>query len=143
MKKIVCLILIAVVVIISIFFMNFKEDEIKNINVNKFNLEYEYFNKKSLNGLEVASVINMAIDNNETLNIKRNEKGFYILDDEKSIEIYINLNTEDTYKMETLYGLGMKKFVEAFGSAEFECTSIEYHESTKRIASMTFEAKEY
>ena len=72
------------------------------------------------------------------------EKGFYILDDEESVEIYVTMNTtETTYKMETLYGLGMDKFINSFGTAGFKCTNVQYHEKTGRIASLTFEAMEY
>jgi hypothetical protein len=123
---------------------NFKQQEIGQINVKEFNLKYEEYNKESLNGLKVATVINKAIDLNETNEIPRNEKGFYILDDEKSVEIYITMTVnETTYKMETLYGLGLDKFIKSFGSAEFKCTDIKYHEKTGRVASMTFETQEY
>lgn len=144
MKRIAILILTISVVIIAVIFAGFKEQEIEKINVNKFNLEYEEYNKESLNGLKVATVINKAIDLNELNEIPRNEKGFYILDDEISVEIYITMQVnETTYKMETLYGLGLDKFIKSFGSAEFKCTSIEYHEKTGRVASMTFETKGY
>lgn len=144
MKKFVVLLLAISAIIISVLCMDFKEKEIDNINVNKFNLEYEKFNKDSLSGLEVATAINKAIDNNETLEVERTENGFYILNDENSIEIYVTFNsTETTYQMERLYGLGMQKFIENFGSVEFKCTDVKYHKKTGRIASMVFEAIEY
>lgn len=144
MKRIASLILIIVIILICVIIANYKEEEIEQINVNSFNLEYEEFNKESLNGLKVATVINKAIDLNELNEIPRDEKGFYILDDELSIEIYITMQVnETTYKMESLYGLGLDKFIKSFGSAEFKCTDIKYHEKTGRVASMTFETKGY
>ena len=77
MKRIAVLILTIFVVIIAVIFAGLKEQEIGKINVNKFNLEYEEYNKESLNGLKVATVINKAIDLNETNEIPRNEKVFY------------------------------------------------------------------
>ena len=82
MKRIASLILIIVIILICVIIANYKEEEIEQINVNSFNLEYEEFNKESLNGLKVATVINKAIDLNELNEIPRDEKGFYILDDE-------------------------------------------------------------
>lgn len=144
MKKVVVFILTIFIVLICAIMANFKQQEIGQINVKEFNLKYEEYNKESLNGLKVATVINKAIDLNETNEIPRNEKGFYILDDEKSVEIYITMTVnETTYKMETLYGLGLDKFIKSFGSAEFKCTDIKYHEKTGRVASMTFETQEY
>ena len=144
MKRIASLILIIVIILICVIIANYKEEEIEQINVNSFNLEYEEFNKESLNGLKVATVINKAIDLNELNEIPRDEKGFYILDDELSIEIYITMQVnETTYKMESLYGLGLDKFIKSFGSAEFKSTDIKYHEKTGRVASMTFETKGY
>lgn len=144
MKKFVILIISISIIIISINFMDFKEKEIGNINIKNFNLKYENFNKESLNGLEVATVINKAVSHNQGLEVPIDEKGFYILDDEESVEIYVTMKTtETTYRMESLYGLGMDKFIETFGTAEFECTDVKYHEKTGRIASLTFEAIEY
>ena len=114
MKRIASLILIIVIILICVIIANYKEEEIEQINVNSFNLEYEEFNKESLNGLKVATVINKAIDLNELNEIPRDEKGFYILDDELSIEIYITMQVnETTYKMESLYGLGLDKFIKS------------------------------
>ena len=144
MKKFIILIISISLIIIAINFMDFKEKEISNINIKNFNLEYENFNKESLNGLEVATAINKAVSHNQGLEMPINEKGFYILDDEESVEIYVMMNTtETTYRMESIYGLGMDKFIKTFGTAEFKCTDVKYHEKTGRIASITFEAVEY
>ncbi len=47
-----------------------------------------------------------------------------------------------TYRMERINNLGINSFTEYFGEVSFKCTGITYHENGK-VASMTFEAKEY
>lgn len=144
MKKTIAIVLVilCVISICSYFF-------IKNIQVHKkeianFNADYEDYNTEDLNGLDITTLINKATSNNEKYEIQKDENGLYILDDEYSIEIYITMIiNETTYRMERITQLGTDAFVEYFGSVGFKCTNVEYHESTGRIASMTFEATEY
>lgn len=145
MKKSLILILIILVVILVLFILNYKEYQINQIDLNNFNLEYEKFNKDNLNGLDVATVINLATSNNEKYEIPKDENGTYILDNEKSIEIYVTMIINNkTYKMESLINPKMNsKFIRLFGNISFKCTNITYHEKTGRVASMTFEATEY
>ena len=145
MKRIAILILTISVVIIAVIFAGFKEQEIEVINVNKFNLEYEEYNKDKLNGLDVTTVMNMATSNNEKYEIPKDENGLYILDDKYSIEVYVTMIiNETTYKMETFRAPEKNSsFIRYFGEVNFKCTEITYHESTGRVASMTFEATEY
>ena len=72
MKKFIILIISISLIIIAINFMDFKEKEISNINIKNFNLEYENFNKESLNGLEVATAINKAVSHNQGLEMPIN-----------------------------------------------------------------------
>ena len=145
MKKSLILILIVILVAIVCFILNYKEYEIKQIDLKNFNLTYEEYNKEMLNGLDVVSVMNQATSNNEKYEISKDENGLYILDDENSIEIYVTMIiNNETYKMERLTTREMnREFIRLFADIEFKCTNISYHPKSGRVASMSFEATEY
>ena len=144
MKKILALILLIILVVVGIFAINYKNLQKKKEEIRNFNLIYENYNKDNLNGLDITTLINKAISNNEKYMVPKDEEGLYILDDENSIEIYVTMIiNETTYKMERINTLGMNSFVAYFGQVRFKCTDIQYHKKTGKIASMTLEAKEY
>ena len=144
MKKILALILLIILVVVGIFAINYKNLQKKKEEVRNFNLIYENYNKDNLNGLDITTLINKATSNNEKYSIPKDEQGLYVLDDEYSIEIYVTMIiNETTYRMERIDSLGINSFVAYFGQVSFKCTDIQYHQKTGRIASMTFEAKEY
>lgn len=67
----------------------------------------------------------------------------YNIEDENSVEIYVTMIINNTtYRMERINNLGISSFTEYFGEVGFKCTGITYHENGK-VASMTFETKEY
>ena len=144
MKKILAVILIVMIIIVTFFVLNYKNLQTKKQEIKNFNLIYENYNKDNLNGLDITTLINKATSNNEKYSIPKDEQGLYVLDDEYSIEIYVTMIiNETTYRMERIDSLGINSFVAYFGQVSFKCTDIQYHQKTGRIASMTFEAKEY
>lgn len=144
MKKILILLLIIMAVIIVVVVNQYNTLQMKQKEVDKFNFVYENYNKDDLNGLDITTLINKAISNNEKYAIPKDQEGLYILDDEYSIQIYVTMIiNETTYRMERINNLGMSSFVAYFGQVNFKCTDVKYHEKTGRIASMTFEATEY
>lgn len=146
MKKNILLLIGLFIIIVVVVFINLKVADISNTEVKKFNSNYEFYNKDDLNGIDITTVINKATDNNEKNNIAKDENGYYILDDEYSIEIYVVLFNGDetnTYQMEKFNKVGISRFTSAFATATFKCTKIKYHESTGRIASMFFEVENY
>lgn len=144
MKKILAVILIVMIIIVTFFVLNYKNLQTKKQEINNFNLVYENYNKDNLNGLDITTLINKATSNNEKYSIPKDEQGLYVLDDEYSIEIYVTMIiNETTYRMERIDSLGINSFVAYFGQVSFKCTDVQYHSKTGRIASMTFEAKEY
>lgn len=144
MKKIFAVILLVMIIIVTLIVANYKGLQQKKQEIDKFNLIYENYNKDNLNGLDITTLINKAISNNEKYAIPKDEEGLYVLDDEYSIEIYVTMIINNTtYRMERINNLGMNSFVAYFGQISFKCTDVKYHEKTGRIASMTFEAKEY
>lgn len=143
MKKIFALITLILVVISVVVVIKFQNFQKQKREIAKFNLEYEEYNKEKLNGLDITTVINKAINNNEKFKISKDENGLYIEDDENSIKIFITMIiNEKTYPMEKINALGMNSFVEYFGVVDFKCTDIKYHEKSGKISQMTFEATE-
>lgn len=139
MKKIALFFLIIIVIIVGISYMylNYKVDF---FNTKKENMQFESYNNKELNGAELATIINKAIDNNETNEVQKSNKGKYIDNESNSINIDIKmLDNDETYNMETLFLGGMDKFVQYYSQIQFKCTSIEYHKSTNKVKYMLFE----
>lgn len=143
MKKIFVLICVIFFIITFVIIFNFKNVHKKNEEITKFNANYELYNSQNLNGLDIITVINKAISNNEKYEIPKDKDGLYILDDEYSIEVYVTMIiNEKTYRMERINDLGINSFVAYFGEVSFKCTDVKYHEKTGRISSLTFEATE-
>lgn len=123
--------------------MQYKNLQKQKLEITKFNLDYEEYNKDNLNGLDITSLINRAISHNEKNFVEKDENGLYNLDNEDCIEIYVKMIINNTtYRMERINNLGINSFTEYFGEVSFKCTDVKYHKNGK-ISSMTFEAKEY
>lgn len=143
MKKTIFILLSIVLVIIICIYMNYRELLSKQTDAKQFNQAFEFYNKESIYGTDVTTVINKAIDNNEKFNIPKDENGVYKADDKNSIKIYVYmLINETTYPMESFINLGLNEFTRNFGEIRFECTDVKYHQSTGKIAEMTFAAKQ-
>jgi hypothetical protein len=125
-----------------ILFLNFRQAQTNKRELQKFNSEYEFYDKEDLCGVDITTVINKAVDNNEKYEVKKDENGYYIPDEENSINIYVTLiNNSKTYAMERIKEIGLESFVAFFGEIEFKCTDIKYH-SNGKISEMTFESLE-
>lgn len=141
MKKTIFVILLVFLAIIACIYMNYKELLSKQTQAQKFNSEFLFYNQEAVLGTSVTTVINKAIDNNEKFQIPKDENGLYIADKENSIKIYVHmLINETTYPMEALKKSGLENFTNYFGEVEFKCTDVKYHESTGKVAEMTFTA---
>ena len=140
MKKNIIVFITVLILILSIIYVNINIVQKKKLEVDAFNKGFTSYNKSNLMGVEVITLINKAISNNEKYGVKRDENGFYI-DDENKIEIIVIFN-EKSYQMERIDAVGIESFIEYFGSVNFECTSVKYHESGK-ISEMTFLAKNF
>jgi len=123
--------------------MQYKNLQKQKLEITKFNLNYEEYNKDNLNGLDITSLINRATSHNEKKFVEKDENGLYNLDNEDCIEIYVKMIINNTtYRMERINNLGINSFTEYFGEVSFKCIDVKYHKNGK-ISSMTFEAKEY
>ena len=118
-----------------------KQSEKKQISIE--NYEYEQYLNKQVIGTDVATLINKVVDQNEKNKVQKNEKGYYIDNEENSIRIDLKMTTiNKTYPMEEIYNNKIANFVQNFNLIEFKCTSIEYHNKTGKIAKLTFEELE-
>lgn len=130
-----CLIAILVVV------YNFNNYYSKQKEVISFNKQYLEYNKDEVKGLDITSLMNLAISNNTKYNVARNSKNEFIDDGNYSIKIYLKMKIDGkTYPMEAFEKRGMDEFAQYFGSVLFKCNEVVYHEKSGRIAIMTFEA---
>lgn len=141
MKKTLIYIICIVIIILSVIgtkYLNFKEE--KSL-IQKYNLEYEVYLDKDITGRELTTAINRAVDNNEKNSVQKDEKDFYIDDDNNSIKIEIKISDNDTtYQMETLYNGGMENFIQYYGDINFNCNKIDYN-SKGKVSHIVFEQK--
>lgn len=143
MKKSFLTIFVIFLVIMVILFAKFLSVKKQNSEIQKFNSGYEFYNRNDLCGLDITTVINKAIDNNEKYNVKKDKDGNYIKD-ENSIEIEIKMIINNkTYSMENIRKIGMESFTEFFGEVDFKCIDIEYHKENGKVSKMIFESTEY
>ena len=69
-------------------------------DIKKYNIEYEMYLNKLITGRELTTVINKAVDNNEKNKVSKDKNGFYLDDNENSINIDVKILDNDTiYKM--------------------------------------------
>ncbi len=144
MKKTFMVLLLAFCIVVLIIVVNFNSYQKNMRQVLNFNKQYEEYNKEEVPGVDITTLINKAISNNEKYQISKDENGLYVDDGKYSIKIYITMIINGkTYPMESINKLGMESFTNYFGVINFKCTNITYHEETSRIATMTFESVQY
>ena len=106
----------------------------------KANLEFEKYLNEEVYGVDLATIINRAVDNNQRNEVQRNNKGIYINNDTNSISIEIKMIDNDSiYQMETIYNGGTQNFVNYYNNIKFKCVEIKYHNSTNKVRYMLFE----
>ena len=141
MKKVIIGILFVIVILIALFFSWYKKNLNELKNIKNFNSEFEGFLNRDVTGVDLTTVINKAIENNNKFEIEKNSNGTYKNDEKNSIEIIIK-PTEDgnSYPMEAFEKVGIKDFTKNFGGAIFKATKIEYHKNGK-ISKIQFDIK--
>ena len=150
MKKTALYILIAVFIIVLVLYVNISNAIEKQKKAEHFNNEYEIYLDKELSGTDIATIINRAIENNEKNSIPKDEKGFYLNDDEKTIKVELNMisyNKEgeiiyNTFQMEAVNALGITNFLANYNTANFRCSKIEYHQKTGQVSKIVIEQNE-
>ena len=137
MKKPIIILITIFIDIISIFF-NWYTNKVQSAKeITAFNSMFEQFTKKEITGVDVTTVLNKAIDNNEQYKISKKDNNIYENDGKYSIQICIKLEEEGNYyPMEALEQIGVLGFTKAYATALFKMTNIEYHENRKNFKNL-------
>lgn len=139
MKKIIIVFSAIIIIIVSLIYGYFNYKYNSN-SVLKQNSQYEFYYNREIYGADIATVINMAINDNKENKVEKDNKGKFIENDTTSIKINIKITDNNTiYDMETFYDGGIDKFVKNFNTIKFKCTDIKYHTSTNKIKYIFFE----
>ncbi len=140
MKKFFIILLILFIVLIASIYMVYSY-RAEALEAQKLNKEYEEYYNIEILGTELISIINRTIDLNNKNDIVKDDKGYYIDNEENYKEIYIQFvykNETKLIKMEDIEKSGIETFVRMYSTAGFKCTGIEYHNKTKNVKSLTF-----
>lgn len=138
MKKIAIFFLILVVIVVAVTYM-YIDFQQKQATIKEENQFYEYYLNKEINGLELSTIINKVVDTNTKNEIDKDDKGYYI-ENENSIKIDIKIIDNDTtYKMEDIYKGKISEFAAYYGQIVFKCTNIDYHNENGKVKYMLFE----
>lgn len=140
--------LLIVCVFVVYFVINYRNMQ---IDAQANNKEYITYKDKTIVGTTLVSLINKTVDNDEKNNIEKDEKNTYIENDKNSVKIYIyflDLEKEDKYietpyTMEQIYNNDTDNFIKLYGTSNFYCSNIDYHEKTGNVKSLTFEQQIY
>ena len=128
MKKIIIFIASVLIIILTIFYLKYSEYRNMKIAIKEYNLQYEEYLNKEIDGRTLTSLINKAVDNNEKNSVQKNEEGFYIENDINSMKIEIKMIDLDlTYNMETIYNGKMENFIIMYNSILFKSEEVRYN----------------
>ena len=140
MKKIILIIISIVIIIVCIIAIKYNSYMIEKNIVTEENAQYEQYIKNEIYGIDLATLKNKTIDENEKNEIEKDEKGFFIPNEKNYIQIEIYMqDNETTYKIETIHNMGTEQFVQYYGNIQFKCSKVEYHKNTGKIKYMLFE----
>jgi len=130
----------AIIIVIAFVAINYMNYQKQYGDILKYNLEFEKNFQKEIYGRDLTTIINKVINNNEKNNVEIGQDKKYISNNTDSINVEIKMtDTNKVYSMETLYNGGVEKFVEYYGSIQFKCTKIEYHQKTGKVSYLYFE----
>lgn len=134
MKKYIIILIILVAIVITSVLYAYRTYN-KNIeDLINYNNSFEQYIDKEIEGTQIATILNKAVNNNEQNKVEKDEKQNYIENEKNSIKIDIYIKDNDTtYSMETIYNMGVEKFINSFSLETFKMAKIEYHEQTKII----------
>lgn len=140
MKKTIFVILTIFLIVLTCVSYFLWENQKKVENATKINREYNTYYDKTILGTDLISIINKTSYYNEKNKVEKDEKNIYQNNHENSIKIEIKfLESDDMILMEAISNRGSEEFVKNFSSANFKCTSIEYHKSTNQVSYLMFE----
>lgn len=139
MKKYILLLCI-VIIIVSIIGYIYSRYQIQQKDYMNHNKYYENYYEKEITANDLASIINKALDYNETQKIEKDDNGNYKNNGKTSIIVEVKFkDSDDIFKTERISKLGINLFIKNYSNIYFKCTKKEYHENTNYIKYMLFE----
>ena len=106
MKKTIVYIITIIVIILMIIISKFMEYTNEKKQIDQFNFKYLQYTERSIKGINIASIINQAVDDNEKSYVEKDENGKYIQNEQNSVYIEVKItefDEEQIYPMELLY----------------------------------------
>ena len=98
------------------------------------------YKDKEIQGSELITIINKAIDTNEKNEVQKDNKGKYIDNKTNSINIDIKFIDDDLiYNIEKIYQNGTETFLYYYRDINFKCSDVQYHTTTGIVKYMQFE----
>ncbi len=138
MKKYLILAIIVIIAVSAIAYL-FANYKLNNMQAEENNKIYANILNKEISGNEFATIINKTIDKNEKNGLKKDEKGYYIENEENSIIIEIKFkDSEEIFRLEQISKGGIENFIKLYSNLKFKCTNIEYHKKTNFIKYLYF-----
>ena len=139
MKKIAIFLLIVIGIISTISYIYLNKINTEKI-AEKENIKFEVYKEQEIDGVQLSTLINKAIDSNLQNEVRKDKIGKYLDNQTNSINIDIKfIDNDKTYNIEKIYNNGTEKFLAYYGSIKFKCTDVQYHNKTKKIKYMLFE----
>ena len=139
MKKFI-IFFFAIISIVCVIYYIYLSNMVEYKKSQQENLKYEVYKNKEIEGIELATIINKAIDENKKNNITKDKTGMYIDNSKNSINIDLKfIDSDVTLNIEKIYMSGIDKFIAYYGDIKFKCTDIQYHKETNRVKYMLFE----
>ena len=139
MKKYIVLLASAILVCCILVYAKY-QIKVKNSMINFENNPYTSILNKEISSAELATLINKAMNKNAENKIEKDDKGYYIENDENSIKIDVQFIIEDTILTgEQIERSNETEFITAYNSAKKKNKKIEYHKKTKLAKHLYFE----
>ena len=86
MKKSLILLTTLILIIIIVVVVKINDIQKHKQEILKYNEEFEYYCNKQILGTDITTLINKAISSNEANLVEKDEKGFYIDNNQNSIK---------------------------------------------------------
>ena len=139
MKRYLILIIIVIIAITSMGYLYLNIQSSSN-TIYALNKPYEELKNEIINGNNLATYINKIIDKNAKNNVKKDEKGSYIDNNNNSIIAEIKFKDSDNiFRIEQIENNDINKFINLYSNINFKCTEIQYHNETKLVSFLHFE----
>lgn len=139
MKKYLILFFIVIMAIATISYLYFNYIVLSN-TTSSINKNFEKILDKTIKGTELATYINQILDKDTKNNVEKDDKGYYIDNNENSIIAEIKfIDSDNIFRIEQIANKGIGEFINLYANFNFKCTKIEYHNKTKLISYLYFE----